>query len=411
MLGEKPRSSPVQESSFLEYTGPEGKKWRVECWPDLKRTFELGCGDDMVTLHERLCPEERSWRMVRLLFGVALLVGDSDLEYLSIHSHSEVAEIMGIDPKSLDAEILSAKTFWKKSITLARSPGGGASVVIPNRDALPAGDDATKLLQAHGFGDLTEELEKSYALERIMDLSAELEESKGRPLAQRAIRMELQQHGLDTMMRDLMSEYRKSDQKNKSSIRKEIESLSKTQQAIQGEYSDLMEQLNLTQSQNPSIRRRSKIEASLSGLVAAIREYESRGDRELADGVFTASEIELLLKPTTLRPPQYRPDLVILIRDAMREENLFNPNYEPPEMPRATYRRFRGALMKALQAVEEGEAIMDLEEDADDERGESSQMDDGSTVSAARIPAPPPQQSPTQPMSRATPAGDDFLTM
>jgi hypothetical protein len=166
-----------------------------------------------------------------------------------------------------------------------------------------------------------------------------------------------------------------------------------------------MEQLNLTQSQNPSIRRRSKIEASLNGMISAIREYESRGDRRLVDDVHTAAEVEILLKPTSLRPPQYRPDLVALIRDAMREENLFNPNYEPPEMPRASYRRFRGALMKGLQAVEDGEAVQDLEEDYDDERGTTDQVADGSSAKTV-LPGNVPQVQ----VARPTAAGDEFAT-
>jgi len=402
-LGE--RASAPAESAFVEYSGPDGRKWRVECWPELKRAFDLGSGDDMAGLHEKISIEARAWRMIRLLFGVAPLVGESDLEYLSQHSHSEVAELMGLDAAGLDGEILSAKTFWKKSVTLGRTSKGGADIAFAKREDLPPDDEAKQLLQAHGFWDLKEEDERRYALERIMDLSAELEESKGRPLAQRAIRMELQQQGLDSMMRDLMEAYRAADAKSKAGVRKEIGELTKTQQSIQGEYSDLMEQLNLTQSQNPSIRRRSKIEASLNGMISAIREYESRGDRRLVDDVHTAAEVEILLKPTSLRPPQYRPDLVALIRDAMREENLFNPNYEPPEMPRASYRRFRGALMKGLQAVEDGEAVQDLEEDYDDERGTTDQVADGSSAKTV-LPGNVPQVQ----VARPTAAGDEFAT-
>jgi hypothetical protein len=312
---------------------------------------------------------------------------------------------MDLDSRGLDDELLSAKTFWKKSVTLGRTSKGGADITFAKREDLPADDEAKQLLQAHGFWDLKEEAARRYALERIMDLSAELEESKGRPLAQRAIRMELQQQGLDSMMSDLMETYKLADTKSKAGVRKEIGDLTKTQQSIQGEYSDLMEQLNLTQSQNPSIRRRSKIEVSLNGMISAIREYESRGDRRLVDDVFTAAEVEILLKPTTLRPPQYRPDLVSLIHDAMREENLFNPNYEPPEMPRASYRRFRGALMKGLQAVDDGEAVQDLEEDYDEERGTTDQIADGSSARGAS-PVPVPQQAIVRPAA----AGDEFAT-
>ena len=81
------------------------------------------------------------------------------------------------------------------------------------------------------------------------------------------------------------------------------------------------------------------------------------------------------MQPTTLRPAQYRVDLVVLIADAMKEENLFNPEYVPPSMNRQDYRRLRAAMVRGLAAVEEGEVVKDLEEDFGEEKDKAFFLD------------------------------------
>lgn len=392
-LGEKIEAPKVPEQAFLEYPGPDGMKWRVEHWSDLRKEFELKTTDEMCRLHTALAAEQRAWRLVRLLYWIAPLVGETEREFMQSHSRNEVAAKMAIDPVNFDAEVTAIRTFWKKTSTLAKAAEKQQPVKISTRLAeLKDDKEANDLLKSHGFGDIEGDA-RMYVLDRILDLTGELEESKGRPIAQRAIRMELRMQSFERMLRDLDEEYVGAAQQKKSTVRKEITEITKSLKDLQAEYRSLMEDLNLTQGQNQSLRKKAKIEVSLSGMISAIREYESRGDTELCDGVFQAAEVQLLLRPMSIRAPQYRPDLVAVIREAMKEENLFNPNWTPPEMNRADYRRFRRAVQSGLKSLEEGEEVVDLEEDDDEAPPASHQpdrIDDG--FSGTIRSGPEPQQ-------------------
>ncbi len=411
-LGASSVSAPAMpETAFLEYPAPDGVKWRVEFWTDLRKEFGIATGEDMAQLHGKLLSEPRAWRLVRLLYVIAPLVGEMENEYLESHSRSEIADLMEVTDAHLDVELRAAKNFWRKALTVERT---GAKVdpvqTLARSYNLPEGDDAKNILRSHGFGDLTDENEKAYVLERIDELSAELE-SKNRPMAQQAIRLELQMNSYYQIGSKLKADYlATNDIKTRKEIRGEQESIEKLLSSASSQFTAIMKELNLTQSKNPGQRRRAKIQIGLSGLVAAIREYESRGDRELVDGLHTAGEIELLLQPTTLRPPQYRLDLVVLIRDAMKEENLFNPEYVPPTMNRQDYRRLRSAMTLGLAAIEEGEAVRDLEEDfGEEETGGDTRTDRTADGHEGRVEASRVDES-LPPMPRLAGAGDEIIT-
>ena len=85
--------------------------------------------------------------------------------------------------------------------------------------------------------------------------------------------------------------------------------------------------------------------------------------------MFTIAEIELLLKETSLRPSQYRPDIVVAYAEA--QAHLWEKEYKGASISRETVRRIKRGWRKALDEMqaEDGGGVDDLEADEDGEVG------------------------------------------
>lgn len=151
--------------------------------------------------------------------------------------------------------------------------------------------------------------------------------------------------------------------KKNAEVLKLIEARSSAQSSLES----TMESLGLTEEQTSALKKKTQFVDSIGGLVRAIQEYKANGDNALLDGYATGPEIEILTTPFDLRPPQYRPDLVLSIPHHM--ENLFNPDYVPPPLSQKAHRRllrgFKAGLAEARN--EDGESILPLDEERDDE--------------------------------------------
>ena len=81
--------------------------------------------------------------------------------------------------------------------------------------------------------------------------------------------------------------------------------------------------------------------------------------------MFTAGEVIWLTKPLTIRPAQYRPDIVIRAREAMMPENLWSPDYKPSVIQRDACRRLQ-RLVQSLDEETEPEPIAEIDVDLAD---------------------------------------------
>lgn len=98
----------------------------------------------------------------------------------------------------------------------------------------------------------------------------------------------------------------------------------------------------------------------ISDLNRAHREYYGMHSNRLIDLMFTANEVEVLLRNSPQRAPQYRLGLTVAVMEAQR--GLWDPNWKPvikPSVLRKMDDGFRTAL--TLVAEEMGEAMVDLE--------------------------------------------------
>lgn len=315
------------------------------------------------------------------------MIGDSDPSFLVPNSHESIAERMGMTPGMVRAEIFAAVEFWRKWSSANAKKDAPEKMM---KAALPM-EEALHLMAMHGFNheDYPLEVDRLFIGQRILDLQGKLEDDEGRVLAQSAIRMELQLRAMDSLVLNLQDDIKhESVPSVKGELRKELKDLTGMITSQRAQYLAAMKALEATQAQNPNQRRKVAFGDCLGQLVRAIQEYEAKGDSALVDGVFTALEVELLMRPMSLRPVQYRPDIVAIVNDSMKHENLWNPEYESPVMPRHVYRKFSKAWRDAASSLQEDERVVDMEEGIKiDEEEESEQvvMGDLSTTESAPV--------------------------
>jgi hypothetical protein len=411
---EAPRQSdttPAPAPIFVEYFAPNSEKWRIERGAALLETFGLSA-DHLGAWHGAVAPEERVWRILRWRFAIApLLAGPLDADYMVPLSGEDIAAKLSVEPKAIEEEIDAAKAFWVRwqMANGTKSEVGNVKAEEIERSTPTERETALKL---HGFSDLHDEEEQLYAFTRINDLKHKLEDEEGKTIAQRCIRVELRIRRNDAIMAKLerAAAAPDTDADKASSLRSDINSYHTIAGDLSKSHLELMKAMNATQEQNPSVQRKVAFVDCLGQITRAMQEYESRGDNTLIDGMFTAAEVRILTTPLSLRPAQYRPDLVMVTRDAMKHENLFRPDYEPPAADRAMYRRMRGAMAAMLSAAEnETGSVVEME--GDDEAFGPTGEDVISEVPAVVTGAEPSQNAAPLSLPSRSPKsrpGDDF---
>lgn len=354
--------------NFLEYDAPTGERWRVELGGELMREFDL-VADEVGRFHERMAVSERTWRVLRMRYGISPLVGGWNADFVSGLSDDAIALKLQTSPEQVRAEVAGAVAFWRKNEVLAASAAATAAREVD----VVSDAEAEDLLMVYGFDpEDYDSVDLRFIAGRIRDMRHHLEMEQRRPLAMNAIRQELL---LNTLDADIQRVKRNNPLK-KAVSGMNLSDLMKERRAQQSQYEKTLESLGETEDQNPSVRRKLEFVDCLATLVSGMQEYYARGDRTLIDGMFTAAEVELLIRPQELRPAQYRADIVVVVNDAMQEHNLFDPSYTPPVMPRAVYRRFQRAWGRAVSALESDEASYEdadeLEDSDEDDAGRSS---------------------------------------
>lgn len=348
--------APVSTQEFIEYSAPNGDRWRIENGPQLLSIFDLE-SSDVVRWHEALAPEKSVWHVLRSFFGAAPLVGETNPEYLRPRGLEEIGKPLGLTSEQIQEQIDSAKQFWTRwrvanKVKFEPPPSIVATPTIPK-------EEVDMLLLNHGLPDIEGADKRQFAAQRLRDFKHKLDDEEGRTLVVQVVRLELQMSGIDKIIQKL-----NQTASTVADDRNAMERWLKMYDGISERHLKVMEALNATQAQNPSAARKVAFIDCLGTLVKGIQEYEAIGDTALIDGVHTAGEIKFLITPSSLRPAQYRLDLMAIVNDSCRHHNLFNPDYVPPSLDRATFRRMMKSVQEALRATAESDGtLVEMEDD------------------------------------------------
>jgi hypothetical protein len=399
--------APAAEKEFVEYRAPSGDQWRIENGKALLADFGLEQGQ-VVKWHEALATEPRVWQILRLRYGVAPLIGETNVDFLRPHSLEEIGVPLALDAAAVTSQIESAKSFWIRwriaNTSRLEAPKAEEAAIPP--------DEQAKLLADNGFSDLSDPNEKTWASRRLRNFEHKLADEEGGPLVIQAIRAEIQLTRVDKIIDDL-SVKAITD----SESRDELKQWMNMRDKVSTQHLSLMEALNATQEQNPSAQRKVAFVDCLGTLVKAQQDYEARGDTTLIDGIHTAAEIKFLVTPTTLRPAQYRPDLIAVLNDALEHHNLWNPDYVPPVLDRATHRKLLKGFQEGVRlAASQDGGVVDLEDEEASAPVADEALGSSGTAASNVIELPPAASSPAalasaggSRRSQSRP-GDDFVT-
>jgi hypothetical protein len=383
----------ISTEGFIEYEAPDESPWRIERGIDLLKDFDIEGTDsekmaEIVRWHGALCTQERAWLVVRRLYCVAPIFGCDDPDELRVWPMAEIAAKLGVPVVDIERFLEAAKGFWKRWKTSNRRTE--SATILEEGPEVMDSAEIDKLLRKHGFALDIPQDERNYLATRCMELQMVLENDHTKSVARSAIQQEIHIFFiLDAQIRSVKQEIqamiavskKRAEDKGEDYLppdtgkkNAEVLKLIEARSSAQASLENTMESLGLTEEQTSALKKKTQFVDSLGGLIRAIQEYKANGDNTLLDGYATGPEIEILTTPYDLRPPQYRPDLVLSIPAHM--ENLFNPDYIPPPLSQKAARRlvrgFKAGLAEARN--EEGESILPLDEERDDEALSAAEM-------------------------------------
>ena len=406
------------EPRTLEYYpgGEDSPPWQVDDWRALSEAFSLRQAE-VLHWHEALAGQGRPWLVIRRIFHVAPVFGpEAGPDDMRKWSFKELSAAQGVSEARLQADLEAAKEFWQrerlagsvraKIKEAAPDEGAAVEVAVKRIDGLPEFsvhqelDEATvmDILGPLRFDHYKSKQDRLYVANRCLELKQFLTDKHQREPTRQLIGLEVTMGAYELTQSQLkarLDEIRRgttTSEKAGDELVKLSKALQENEKALADlaeRHSDLAHKLGADDIEVGERKREAL--GTISYFADAHRRYYESGDRLLIDGVFTADEVMWLTTPLTIRPAQYRADVVIRAREAMLPDNLWNGRYEPSVVQRDACRR----LADLVQGLAE-ELTPDTIEGVDDaERGTSEEGAPPPEEYRPPLPlAPPPEVEP-----------------
>jgi hypothetical protein len=365
----------------VEFWATEDDNWRIGEWPDLSDRFLITPGD-LEHWYNTLAAQGRAWEALRYLYDIhpTLLKDSTDAVNQGTKTLDEIAGILSLKKSVISNEIDALVEFWKKRKTAEQ---------LNNRIEQKAQKEKTKadpylgsnlkpaavteLLQEYKLNNIASEELRIYIAGRIIDLQKFLTAASTRTVARNTIRLEITAWEQETHLDYLAARKIKIQEndpddgrkKTEREIHKEITELqaditrADTHLAkLHKNISEAMKQIGADEMTEFQATR--TLTSAFSEIIDRVKDYYSDPENILMDGVFTPKEIIWQMTATEFRDPQYRPDFVATINEAMKPHNLFNPDFKSKGVGREAAR----LLQKIVKSYgEEALAAIPTEED------------------------------------------------
>lgn len=421
----QPDLPTYQEPRFMEYDpdGDDGVTWTVNDWPALKEAFALEASD-LVLWHRHLCAAEgRYWKIIKRIFGVIPTMGDAvEDEDMEDWDFPKLAKTWGLPEKQLREELETVADHWKKErlsrkITQATTvPGDGVKPLdggvrfAPHQDL--AEERISELLEAFFFDHHKSKSDRLFIANRILELWTLFEDKNRREPARQLINMELNLRDSETsraLLKSRLETLAQTKELNSTQsgeilkIQEALDKNEKSHTALTEKYFRAAADIGEEEIEQGELRKIAL--GTASHFIEAQRQFHASGDRDLIDGMFAADELKWLTTAIPLRPAQYRPDIVLRVNEAMRPENLWDPNYKPTPIVREASRR----MLKFAKLMADEEETPIIPEIDDAPVGE----DEESAEAAADLPEPQPERSAPPPVYHEPPPAreEEFMAL
>ena len=369
---EEPESGSLL--SFVEYNAPGGDRWRAEGGAQLCKDFDIAVAhvNQLEEWHATFAPQEQMWLVLRRIYTVAPLLGESTADDLRRWTAAELALSLGLDEKIIEGILSEARLRWRRARVQSGIDRGSDRKEGRSEVRALTTEEVEKLVMRYGFNFISDEEERRWVANRCRDLEPYLEDEGARSIARNAIQQELHIYFvLDRRIQRLREiEPAGSDddiQRKREGIDDRILELIEARQKAVTSYENTRKTLGDTPAQRKSIGQRMEFHDCMSGVIEAVQEYYSNDNHALIDGLYTAAEVELLLKETSLRPAQYRADVVFGVAEA--KIGIWDKEWELKGFPRESLRKLLKGFRSGIEAMraEDGEMTPDMEAEEDAE--------------------------------------------
>lgn len=383
-----------RQSSALEYER-DNIPHQVEAWEELAGYFKLQA-HEMPVFDTWLSSDEEAGTadMVRMLYGIRPIhAAGRDERYARVWALDEVAAEMNTNGEQVRLMLSMIRDGWHKE-KLHRPIAKPEPEPQPPRQpkrrerekaaspeptpapagwkpASPVSEQDIETLRNFGFGpdifdlygrsEATRSAEIAWFVARLAELKRVFEEPMAKTLARQAILNELSMRRIDDEMTKLPPAHQK------------FWELQETKRKIEATYLTQWQQLEASCPFIKSMQTKAAFAGVVSELFDAYKSYRADGSNELVDGLFTAMEIQILLRASQQDPNvRYRPELSIAWNESKRclWDPRFRSQFEDPKKP-GTYpyfailsTGFHGAVAAFMEKT--GLKLPDLESDGPD---------------------------------------------
>jgi hypothetical protein len=341
----------------LTYESPEGT-WRITRFGAF--VSEMGVeASALPDFHEAACVKARGWQAVRRLFGMMPLLPAPDFpqDDLRVWSREELQSAWGLTRAQLQGELDAVRGHWQ-GISGHAAPAAAPAPVSGPAPELPLVDEMKELADL-GFPDIkfASSTEKDWFVRRAREWGRALTEKVVSDLARDALMTVLQIRRLEEILQDpARSRVGSEDWRANMRLKREFSTA----------YQALVEQISKLFPWVTQVSGKVSLQGMLSEITLAMQNIAARGDSTLADGIFTALEIQVLCRRAVQAPdPAYRAGLVVYLNAA--KAHMLDPHWQCKFSP-GQLRRLDAAWKAAFVAAAEsdGERMVDLESDGKD---------------------------------------------
>lgn len=355
--------------TLIEYTGPDGQPWKVQDMAGLRKELAV-IEADLAKFHG-ICRNAPGWPIAVRLFGIQPMFPspDADAQFLRVWTRQEIAAAEQMEIEELDELLDTVRRLWNRHLKEREAEqyvSEPATKVLPPQTPAPAptatppaaeqpeqsagpSSDQRAIIEQFGFSfkifDLPDrfpeqrDAEIAWFAQRLIELKKLFEEPMAKSLARQAIINEM-------LMRRCDDKMTTADPGTKG-----FWAIQDTKLRIEEIYQKQWSQLEEICPYVKSVGTKVTVTGTLSDWVEGYRRAIVDGDTKLLDGLFTAFEVQILVRGSMQDPdPKYRPGLAAAINEA--KAGLWDPNFRrklPDKVLRAMDEGFQEAHRRLVE--------------------------------------------------------------
>lgn len=373
------------EPEFTEYETSSEETWRVDAWDELSKDFNLTLSD-MRGWHDAFAGQGRMWLILRRTYFVAALFNAQSLEDVDHRrwTASEIASDLGIKKHIVKEELKNAVDFWTKKKSGARMSAAVKSITADETESDPDPNDIPTMLDMYddipedqiesilkqvGFSHVKNKSHRLAIADRVIHLRELFQDKNKRVNAHRLISLEVTMYSYeeqkiairnqidDEKMAEDADESKKKSDTHKKNLEDRLRLLESALDKAATQHGTLAEKLHIQDTDEDHLKQ--QFTGAISLMIESRRAYYANEDNKLFDNVFTEREFLWQTEPQGPRKAQYRPDIVLSLIESLKEENLFDPDYNSNIVNRESTKRFLKIMNAFSDSMDNEEKVIE----------------------------------------------------